>query len=153
MNKAESNRAQINLRTTIPTTREKLFEFLTSPGKVRMVLPGLIESTNVSELPLKVGSTFDYKYKMYGFVLDGKWEVLALESPSRYEARTTGGAESIWKYALEEAGDATDLSLALEYDVPESILGQVKANIVKSINEKEAKHFFENLKAVFELQV
>ena len=144
--------AQVNIQTTIPTTREQLFDFLTTPGQVRLVLPGLIESTNISELPLKVGSTFDYKYQMYGVIVEGKWEVLQVESPSRYEARTTGGAVSTWKYELKEVGDGTQLSLALEYEIPESLLGKVKVGLLKTINEKEAQHFFENLRAVFELQ-
>lgn len=143
---------QIKIQTVIPTSRESLFEFLTTPGQVRLVLPGLIESTNISELPLKVGSTFDYKYQMYGMIVDGQWEVLVLESPARYEARTTGGAVSTWKYKLEDADGGTELSLDLEYDVPESLLGQVKVAILMKINEKEAEHFFENLRAVFELQ-
>ena len=144
--------AQITLQTIIPATRERLFEFLTTPGQVRLVLPGLIESTNISELPLKVGSTFDYKYQMYGVIVEGQWEVFVLERPSRYEARTTGGAESTWRYNLEDADGGTRLSLALEYDVPQSLLGQVRIGLLKKINEKEAEHFFENLKAVFELQ-
>lgn len=146
------DKAQISLQTTIPTAREKLFEFMTTPGQVRLVLPGLIESTNISEMPLKVGSTFDYKYKMYGVIIEGQWKVLALESPSRYESRTTGGAVSTWNYAFEEVEGGTQLSLVVEYEVPESLLGQVKVGILKKINEKEAAHFFENLRAVFELQ-
>lgn len=144
--------AHIKLQTVIPATREQLFEFLTTPGQVRLVLPGLIESTNVSEMPLQVGSTFDYKYQMYGVIVEGCWEVLALERPTRYEARTTGGAVSTWRYALAEVDGGTELSLDLEYDVPKSLLGQVKIGLLKAINEREAEHFFANLRAVFELQ-
>lgn len=146
------DKAQIKLQTIIPAPREKLFEFMTTPGQVRLVLPGLIESSNISEMPLKVGSTFDYKYKMYGVIVEGQWRVLTLQSPSIYESQTTGGAVSTWKYAFDEVDGGTQLSLVLEYEVPETLAGQVKIGILKKINEKEAAHFFENLRAVFELQ-
>ncbi len=146
------DRAQIELQVVIPATPEKLFGFLTVPGKVRLVLPGLIDSTNVSEMPLQVGSTFDYKYQMYGVIFDGQWEVLVLESPTRYEARTTGGAASTWKYKLEEIEGGTRLWLTVEYEVPQTFLGKVKTELVKTVNESEANHFLENLKAVFDLQ-
>lgn len=52
-----------------------------------------------------------------------------------------------------EAGDGvTQRSLALQYEVPESLLGKVKIGLLKKSNEKKAKHFCANLKAVFELQ-
>jgi carbon monoxide dehydrogenase subunit G len=146
------DKARISIQGIMPTARERLFEFLTTPGQVRLVLPGLIESTNISELPLKQGSTFDYKYQMYGVILEGQWEVTLIEAPSRYEARTTGAGVSTWKYRLEEASGGTQLSLAVEYEMPKSLLGQVKVELLKTINEKEIAHFFENLRSVFELQ-
>ena len=146
------DRAQIDLQVVIPATPDKLFGFLTVPGKVRLVLPGLIESMNVSEMPLKVGSTFDYKYQMYGVIFDGQWEVLVLESPTLYEARTTGGATSTWKYKLDKIKGGTRLWLTVEYEVPQTFLGKVKTDLVKTINEREAHQYLDNLKAVFDLQ-
>ena len=89
---------------------------------------------------------------MYGVILDGQWEVTHLEAPSRYEARTTGGGVSEWKYQLDDANGGTRLSLVVESEVPKSVFGKVKIDVLKGINTKEIDHYFENLQALFELQ-
>src|SRR5687768_15859062 len=103
--------AKVHVETTIDVPREEVFDFLVQPEKIPLVLPGLIENTDIPELPLKVGDTFTYHYQIAGVVLEGTWTVTELERPSVYHARTTGGGDSTWRYKLADKGKGTHVEL------------------------------------------
>ena len=131
---------------------QKVFDFLTTPEKIPLVLPSLIENTNVSELPLRKSSTFDWHYQMYGVKLKGKWEVTEIAAPTRYAARTTGDTESTWDYRLEETGGGTRVHVTVEYATPRSVLGKAGLAVVQQLNRKELDAYLSNLKTVLEMQ-
>lgn len=136
----------------IKAPAQKIFDYLTDPNKIPSILPGLIENTNVPALPLQVGSKFDYKYQMYGVMLDGTWEVTEIESPSKYSANTTGGIDSKWHYDIAEKDGGSHVVLTVEYSAPDSVLGKVKFDALKKVNEKEAEHLLHNLQTILEMQ-
>jgi hypothetical protein len=113
-------------------------------------MSGSIENSNISELPLKEGSTYNYKYKMLGVTLDGVWEVKQIESPKIYSARTIGDAESEWNYELHEDGGITCVNLTVTYKPPRTVYEQVKMASMIKVNELEAKNFLHNLKVLTE---
>jgi uncharacterized protein YndB with AHSA1/START domain len=131
---------------------QKVFDFLTSPEKIPLVLPSLVENTNISELPLKKNSTFDWRYQMYGVMLKGTWTVTAIESPSRYEAKTSGDTESKWAWRIDEAGSGSKVHLAVEYATPKSVLGKAGLALVQQLNRKELDSYLSNIKTVLEMQ-
>lgn len=136
----------------INASQEKIFNFVTDPSKIPSILPGLIENSNVPALPLTAGAEFDYKYQMYGVMLDGKWIVDQIESPKLYKAHTTGGSESWWTQEISGDGDKSTVTLTVEYKMPEGILAKIKADALMSINDKEADHMLHNLKTILEMQ-
>ena len=141
----------IDKKIQINASIDKVFEFLTDPAKIPLVLPGLIENTNIPKLPLKVGSKFNYKYQMYGAILEGTWTVTEIKSPDSYKAKTDGDAASNWSYKLSKKGAGTSVGIKIEYEVPKSVLSKVKVNIIKSINEKAVDQYLHNLKTVLEM--
>ncbi len=136
----------------INASPEKIFNFVTDPSKIPSILPGLIENSNVPALPLTAGAEFDYKYQMYGMMLDGKWIVDEIQAPSLYKAHTTGGSESWWTQEISGDENKSTVTLTIEYKMPEGILGKIKAEALTSINEKEAEHMLHNLKTILEMQ-
>ncbi|HVE13918.1 MAG TPA: SRPBCC family protein [Elusimicrobiota bacterium] len=140
----------LKAETVIAAPREKVFGFLTDPNKATLAFASLIENTGVPPLPLKVGSSFRYKYKMYGVVLEGSWEVTRIE-PAAYEARTSGDASSTWRYSLEEKGGGTRLSASITYEAPGSLLQKAKAAVLQALNQKELEHGLQNMKTLLEM--
>lgn len=136
----------------VNTSPEKIFNFITDPSKIPSILPGLIENSNVPELPLTAGAEFDYRYQMYGVMLDGVWTVDEIQSPSLYKAHTTGGSESWWTQEISGDENKSTVTLTVEYTMPEGVLNKIKANALISINEKEADHMLHNLKTILEMQ-
>lgn len=141
----------IDKKLQINAPIDRLFQFLTDPSKIPLVLPGLIENKNIPKLPLKMGSKFNYKYQMYGTILEGLWTVTEINSPDTYKAKTDGDAASAWSYKLIKKGSGTLVDIRIEYEVPKSVLSKIKVNIIKSINEKEVDHYLHNLKTVLEM--
>lgn len=135
----------------INATPERIFNFITEPSKIPAILPGLIENSDIPSLPLTAGSQFKYKYQMYGVILEGLWIVDEIQSPSLYKAHTTGASESWWTQEIVPDGDKSQVTLTVEYVIPEGVLAKAQTNILMSINEKEAEHMIHNLKTVLEM--
>jgi len=129
---------------------QKVFDFIVDPNQTPKAMTGSIENSNISEFPLKEGSTYNYKYKMLGVTLDGVWEVKQIESPKIYSARTIGDAESEWNYELHEDAGVTYITLTVTYKAPRTVFEQVKMSAMIKINELEAKNFLHNLKVLTE---
>lgn len=144
--------ATVQVETTIDVPIDQVWDFLTSPNKIPLVLPGLIEVSNVPDGPLETGTQFDYVYRLFEVDLEGKYTVTALEKPERYEARTTGGGVSEWNYRLEPRNGGTHVSLVVEYETPDSVLAKARAAAVQALNQREANEYFSNLKTALELQ-
>ena len=129
---------------------QKVFNFIVDPSQLPRAMASLIENTNVSEMPLREGSTYNYKYKMFGVTLDGVWEVKEVDSPKIYSARTLGSIDSEWMYELREMGDMTEIKLTITYKPPQSVIEQMKLAALAKLNEAEAKNFLQNLKVLTE---
>ena len=129
---------------------QKVFDFIVDPTQTPKAMTGSIENSNISEFPLKEGSTYNYKYKMLGVTLDGVWEVKQIESPKIYSARTLGDAESEWNYELHEDAEVTYITLTVTYKPPQTVAERVKMAAMIKVNELEAKNFLHNLKVLTE---
>ena len=129
---------------------QKVFNFIVDPYQLPKAMSSLIENTNVSDVPLKEGSTYNYKYKMLGVTLDGVWEVKQMDSPKIYSARTLGGIDSEWSYELKEEEGKTLITLTITYKPPTSVTEQIKVVALAKANEVEAKNFLQNLKVLTE---
>jgi uncharacterized protein YndB with AHSA1/START domain len=143
---------RVRLELEIEASVEKVFDFLTDPHNIPLVLPGLIENTNIPELPLGVGSQFGYTYQMFGVVLRGDVIIDAIEHPSVYDFHTTGQVASAWKQHLTPRDGGTLFQLDVEYEPPRSWLEKVKLGVMRRFSDKEAEQYLHNLKALLELQ-
>lgn len=130
---------------------EDVFDFLVSPQKIPLVLPGLVENTEIPPLPLVAGSRFRYRYQMYGVMLEGSWICRVVERPSGYEAETDGDVPSTWVYELSERAGTTHVSLLVTYETPRSLVSRIKSDVLVRINQQEADAYFQNLKTVLEM--
>src|SRR5437870_10407528 len=141
---------KVNPRTTINVPRQDVFDFLVQPHQIPLVLPGLIENTDVPELPLKVGDRFTYHYQVSGVMLEGTWTVTELERPSTYAARTTGGGDSEWRYELTDRGGGTQVDLVVTYDPPQSVMQKIQVSALERIVQRDGETYMQNLKTLLE---
>lgn len=137
-----------SLEINVP--QDKIYNFITDPINIPAILPGLVENSNFT-IPLVVGSVFNYKYQMYGLMLEGVWTVDELVYPSLYKAHTAGGVNSWWTQEISGDQEKSTVTLTVEYEIPEGVLNNIKANALISINDKEADHMLHNLKTIMEM--
>lgn len=143
---------QIHVESDINAPIEKVFEFVTNPNNIPLVLPGLIENTNIPELPIKVGDKFNFKYLMFGIVIEGLTTIDKIESPNVYDYSTYSGISSHWKESLSSNNGGTHFTLDVEYEPPQSWIEKIKINIIKNMNIKTCENFLHNINSVLELQ-
>jgi len=143
---------QIHVEADINAPIEKVFKFATNPNNIPLVLPGLIENTNIPELPIKAGDKFNLKYQMLGVIVEGICTIDKIESPNIYDFSTSSGVTSHWKERLSSNNGGTHFSLDVEYEPPRSWIEKMKLNVIKKMNIKDAEHFLHNINAVLELQ-
>lgn len=144
--------ATVRRSIVIDASAEVIFDFLVSPEKIPLVLPGLVENFEIPPLPLAPGSKFRYRYQMYGVMLEGVWTVTLVERPARYEAFTDGDIPSQWAYELSQQNGSTKVEMLVTYETPRSVLQRIQSEVVLKINQQEAEHFLQNLKTVLEMQ-
>ena len=61
-------------------------------------MPSMVEVTDVNLTEQGVGSTYRWKYKMAGMILQGDNETLEFVPNKRVVARSRGGTDSTWTY-------------------------------------------------------
>jgi len=145
---SEKARAEIDI--SVPP--EKVFNFLTDPKNIPLVLPGLIENYNIPELPIRVGSKFNFKYQALGIVQEGEIVINKVESNSAYDFTSKGSIESKWLQRMTAKNEGTHFALDVEYDPPKSWLDKIKLEVVKKMNQGDAEKYAQNLKTLLEMQ-
>jgi carbon monoxide dehydrogenase subunit G len=143
---------EVNVEQTINAPVHSVFDKLSDPVWVASVMPGLVENTNITHVPVETGDTFDYTYQMFGVINKGVWHVDEVTRPNVYKAHTDGQIPSEWNYEISGDTKSTKINLTVKYSMPEGLVGRASKEFVKSLNEKEAEHFMHNLKQYFELQ-
>src|SRR3989344_4544200 len=108
----------------------EVYDFVVEPKNKPLVMPDLINISNISDKPLILGSTFNFVFQMAGVLLNGTWKVTGLVKPIYYEGTTTGDIASVWKYQLKDGGDETKLTLTISYTPPISVLGMMKGMVL-----------------------
>jgi carbon monoxide dehydrogenase subunit G len=131
---------------------ERVYSFLAdSPEGAVTFIPGLNRIENVSPAEASVGQTWQYEFNWFGLVISGNSRCTKLDRPRTYEFQTVTGNPSTWTYALKANGDATDLTLVVDYEVPENMLARFATRgTLEKMNQERAAEALRNLKGLLE---
>lgn len=144
--------AKIYRDMVVEADPEKCFAFIADPEKAPIFVSSLHSVTPTSTEPKGVGNTWDWEYDMFGVPIKGSSECIEYAKPHKYVWKSTQGAQTTWTYTFTSVNGGTKISLTVEYDVPESVLGGIIKDklMVEKLNEHEADNAFANLKAILE---
>ena len=129
---------------------QKVFEYTATPDNGPMFIPNLNENSNISVTPTQIGQKWDWRFNMVGVDITGEAEVIELEAPHVWKLRFTGGSNGTWKFMFEKANDVTKVSLEVEYEIPDGVVGKLSANAVEKINQKNTDDILQHLKTILE---
>ena len=105
----------------------------------------------VTPPPTQVGSISRYVYNMLGVKIKGQHCVEILCPDERLYVRTISGIDSTFEFIFKPKGQATDLTIRVDYRLPGSVLGQLLNKLViEQKNESDLREGLANLKAIAE---
>jgi uncharacterized membrane protein len=129
---------------------ESLMEYIVDVTNHPAFIGPLKSVSNLSGDVRSPGTRWDWVYSLAGVELSGKAETIRFTPGKEFVYKTTSGAQSTFTYSAAPAGSKTRLSFRVEYEVPTTGLGKMKASVFERLNDAEAKRVVENLKALLE---
>jgi len=121
-----------------------IFTYVEDPTKLTEWMTSLTEVRNIKGEG--VGQTYDWTYRMMGIPLDGTTTVTEKVPNERTTTETVGGVKSTWVFTFASDGEATTMTLKIDYTVPVPVLGKLAEKLVANRNEREMETNLANIK-------
>ncbi len=125
-----------------------VYTYVEDPTKLSEWMTSLTEVRNIKGEG--VGQSYDWTYRMMGIPLDGTTTVTEKVPNERSKTETTGGVKSTWVFTLVSDGEATTLTLKIDYTIPVPVLGKLAEKLVASRNAREMETNLANIKECVE---
>lgn len=142
--------AQIEIHAPI----ERVWDTVMDPGCLKDWVTIHRSVANVSEKPLRKGSTMDQLLHIRGVSFHVHWTLTDVSSPQHAEWEGQGPAHSMARIRYELSGDGkgpTRFDYTNEFHTPGGRLGDVASRfIVGATSEREAHNSLARLKALLE---
>jgi uncharacterized membrane protein len=133
---------------------EKVWETIMDPSHLKDWVTIHRSVKNVSDNPLRRGSTMDQVLSIRGVSFHVHWTLTDVNSPQLAEWEGQGPAHSVARIRYEVAGDGdgrTRFAYTNEFTAPGGRLGNVASRfIVGATSEREANNSLARLKALLE---
>jgi carbon monoxide dehydrogenase subunit G len=135
---------------TVAAPPDRIFKLLAEPERAVMFVPGLNRIQNVSD-NRALGCSWDFEFNWLGWIVSGRSECTKYEQPTAYQFKTLTGNSSTWTYTCRPSNNGTELSLEVEYEIPQNQLARFASEgVLKRMNENTAREIVNNLKALVE---
>jgi uncharacterized membrane protein len=108
---------------------------------------------SVSDLagdPRKPGTSWTWVFVMAGVEISGSAETIKYEPGRLFSYRTTSGALSTFEYSAAQEGDGTKVTINVDYEIPDTLLGKVQAPVVERLNDLDGQRAVDNLKVILD---
>ena len=144
----------VSAKIAINAPIERVWETVMDPKRLGDWVTIHKSVSNVSDLPLRAGSTMDQTMHVRGLTFRVHWTLMAIDSPHHAEWEGGGPARStaIIRYELVSDDDGrTTFQYTNEFHPPGGRIGNVAGRmIVGATSEREAARSLERLKALVE---
>ena len=144
----------VSAKIDIDAPIERVWETIMDPHRLGEWVTIHKSVSNVSELPMRPGSTMDQAMHVRGLTFRVRWTLMAVDSPRRAEWEGGGPAHStaIIRYELSSDDQGrTTFQYTNEFHPPGGRIGSVASRmIVGATSEREAKNSLSRLKALVE---
>jgi uncharacterized membrane protein len=147
--------AKIHRDVVVNADQEQCFDFIADPSLAPLFISSLYSITPIDVDPRGVGNKWGFEYDLFGVPVRGESECTEFERPSKYVWRSIPGSSTIdttFSYTFEPQDGGTKVSLDVEYELPQEVLGGKLTDklVVERMNEHEADAAIKNLKVVLE---
>jgi carbon monoxide dehydrogenase subunit G len=144
----------VSAKIDIQAPIERVWETVMDPQRLGDWVTIHKAVSNVSDSPLRAGSTMDQSMHVRGLTFKVHWTLMKIDTPRHAEWEGGGPAHStaIIRYELASPEEGrTTFQYTNEFNVPGGRLGKVASRIiVGATSEREAKNSLARLKALIE---
>ena len=144
---------RIERTVDLPSTPDEVFAVLTDLDRLHDWATIVVETRDISDRPLRNGSTFCQTVRVLGQELESDWRVTELDAPHviSYEASSPMGGSLAMTQRVEPHGDGSRVQLELDYELPGGLIGAVVDRVyLEQKNEEEAEKSLANLRALLQ---
>ncbi len=144
---------KLKRQTVVNKDPETCFDFIADPEKAPLFVSSLHSITPVSTEPRGKGNRWTWEYDLFGVPIRGDSECVVFNRPNQYSWKSTTTIPSTWTYTLTPTNEGTEITMEIEYEVPDSVLtGKVADKlVVEKLNQNEADNAIKNLKTILEM--
>ena len=140
----------IEKQAAILAARSEVFAFLAERNNAPKLVPNLVRVWEIHPSEAGVGQNWKFEYRLLGITFQGTAEMIAFQHGERLQFKTTGKLDSTWTYTVADDGEHCRVTIAVDYDLPDTLWAKVKDRVAYSrINEAQVEHLLTNLAAQF----
>lgn len=138
-------------RFHIDNTPEAVMAYIADVRHRPMYIPHLNSVSDIQGEPAAAGTTWKWTFSALGLDFEGSARCTESVPGRRYGVETQGGIKSTWTYDAAPSGDGTELTVHLEYEIPERALPVLPVgNAVEAMRNAEADRLVQNLKEILD---
>lgn len=146
-----SDTRTLERRFHIENTPEVVMDYISDVRHRPLYVPHLQSVSEIEGDPSAAGTRWKWTFSALGFDFEGTAHCAESIPGRRYVTETDTGIRSTWTYEAEPAGDGTDLTVRLEYQVPERVIPFLPTeSVVDSMRNAEADRMVRNLKDILD---
>jgi ligand-binding SRPBCC domain-containing protein len=143
--------ASIKKNIEINSSLEHVFDFVSNPDNWTRYVTSLMAVENTSEVPIKIGTTFQWTYRMLGMDFQGTGKVLEYEKDNKFSIRMEGHFPITETYTFAGDSEKTTLGFQIDYELPGKVLGVLADRaVIEKLNVKEADTVLDKVKIMCE---
>ena len=146
-----SNIRTIERRFHIDNTPEAVMAYIADVRHRPLYIPHLQSVSEIEGEPSAAGTRWKWTFSALGLDFEGTACCAESVPGRRYVTETETGIRSTWSYDAVPAGDGTDLTVRLDYNVPERVIPFLPTeNAVEALRNREADRMVQNLKEILD---
>ena len=135
---------------TINAPVERVFDYMTDPNHLPEIWPSMVEVSHVKQLG-EGKHSFDWVYKMAGVRFQGHSDTIQSKKNEDVVVKNEKGIPSTFKWHYAGHDGLTDLTMEVDYAIPNNLLNKLAKPFLTKLNEHEAEIMLSNLKARMEV--
>lgn len=142
--------SQVTKVVTLQADPDAIIDYIADVRNHPAFIGPLKSVENLSGSPREPGTTWDWTFIMAGVEISGRAEALEYVPGRSYRYRTTSGIISTFTYGVEAGDDGSELTMDVEYDVPDTVADKVGLAVVERLNERTGASATENIKVILD---
>ncbi len=145
------SKSTVQVEVSINNTPEAVIGYVADVNNRPLYLSSLKSVSDIEGEPSAVGTTWRWKWVMLGAEFEGTGRCLEHAPDQRYSFTTEGGITSTFTYEAIATDDGTNLTIRVEFEVPETLLSRLGLeSLLESLKKGDADQAAQNLKVILD---